>query len=67
MNSIIIFIKNLLKGRNMYSIFLVIVSWAYLFVIILFLFFQIILWIFRVKYDSKDFKNKVNSNDDECK
>lgn len=58
--SILEFLKKSLEGRGTYPVFMVIFSWTIVFVLALAVIFQLLLYIFKVKYDNSEFEAAVN-------
>lgn len=53
-------LKKFLEGRGVYPIFMFLFSWANVLALMLVLIFQLLLYIFKVKYNNTEFETAVN-------
>lgn len=53
-------LKKSLEGRGVYPIFMFLFSWANVLALMLVLIFQLLLYIFKVKYNNTEFETAVN-------
>lgn len=60
---IVEFLKKALEGRGFYPIFMVIYSWSNTIILFGILIYEIFLYIFKVKFRSKHFKNKADNKE----
>ncbi|MHC1684792.1 MAG: hypothetical protein AB6733_17905 [Clostridiaceae bacterium] len=60
---IVEFLKELLKGRGIFPSFLVISSWSFTFVLICIFLYNLFLYFFQVKYESKRFTDGLAQKD----
>lgn len=58
--NIIDILKKFFEGRDWYITFFTIMTWILLLVIVIYTAIQLILLIFKVKYNNKEFINEVN-------
>ncbi|AAK76767.1 hypothetical protein BJV85_003863 [Clostridium acetobutylicum] len=59
--------KTLVKGRGFYPILMVITTWTYSLILFLVFIWELVLYIFKVKYDNPEFKEIVKKNSDKNK
>lgn len=55
------FLKKSLEGRGFYPIFMVIYSWSSVVILFVILIYEIFLYIFKVKFRSRDLKNNIDN------
>ena len=58
--NIIDILKKFFEGKDWYITFFTIMTWILLLVIVIYTVIQLILLIFKVKYNNKEFINEVN-------
>ncbi|MDP4146219.1 MAG: hypothetical protein Q8936_17325 [Bacillota bacterium] len=61
---IVEFLRKTFEGRGIYPTFFSIISWIYVFVIVLVLLCQFCLYIFGMRYNSPDFSKDISKEQD---